>query len=107
MAINQSEKKRACIALIVCSTAIMFRACNGTLVKEEKKGVVVEPPQIEDIQFEDIYIPTDQEQVKKAIEEKMSEKYGESYPTSIKKKKKTNNIARKRKKLLQNKKILV
>ena len=82
MAINQSEKKRACIALIVCSTAIMFRACNNKLVKEEKKGVVVDPPQIEEIQFEDIFIPADQEQVKKEIESKMQEKYGDTYPTN-------------------------
>lgn len=82
MAISQSEKKRACIALIVCSTAIMFRACNGKLVKEEKKGVTIEPPQIEEIQFEDIYTPADPEQVQKEIEEKMAEKYGQTYPTS-------------------------
>lgn len=57
MAVNQDRKKRVLVALLICSTAMLFKACNGTLVKEEKKGVIIEPPTFEEIKFEDIYEP--------------------------------------------------
>ena len=40
MALNSETKKRTLLALLICSAVMMFRSCNGTLVKEEKKGIL-------------------------------------------------------------------
>lgn len=78
MALNSETKKRTLLALLICSSVMMFRSCNGTLVKEEKKGIVIEPPKIEEIEFEGINIPTIDPEVVNDIETK----YADGYPTT-------------------------
>lgn len=78
MALNSETKKRTLLALLICSSVMMFRSCNGTLVKEEKKGVVIEPPTFEEIKFEDIYTPTLDPEVVNDVEVK----YIDGYPTT-------------------------
>ena len=61
MSRSPEDKRRTRIALIVCSSVLLFRSCNGNLAKEEKSGVVVEPPKIEEITFDDVFVPSSTE----------------------------------------------
>ena len=81
MALNSETKKRTLLALLICSSVIMFRSCNGTLVKEEKKGIVIEPPKIEEIEFEGINIPTLDPEVVNDIEAKYVDGYSTTETT--------------------------
>lgn len=83
MAVNADKKRNALIAIIICSSVMMFRSCNGTLVKEEKKGVVIEPPKFEEIQHEDICLPQADPEVLKEMEVKYVDGYSVTDQTEI------------------------
>ena len=62
-------KKRVCVSIVAFSAVFMLRSCNSNLNKEKEPGVVVEPPKVEEIKFEDIFATLSEEERAKKVQE--------------------------------------
>jgi len=53
---NFEDRKKAAIGIAIAAVAVMLRSCNARVVKEEKQGIMVEPPRVEDYQYTDLFV---------------------------------------------------